>query len=160
MTVKLAEMVVGPPTPVGSNVKVPLIVSVEGGTVGKTAITGGVKLYVIGAAVAGDGVARIAGVANAIATQRPSKLVSNALRCCDWRHRVVIAYVPLIMNHRYYRNNRATLAITTMRKASFRSGGAAGERSQTKCKEFRQGAGWLFSVNCKYFQHVADRRPA
>ena len=77
VTVKFAEMSVAPKgEPVGSKVKVPVIVS-------PPPITGGEKVYVIGAAVAGESVVRIAGAANAIATQRPSTLVPNALRCCD-----------------------------------------------------------------------------
>ena len=68
--------------PVGSNVKVPLIVSVAEGTV-LVPITGGVKLYVIGAAVAGDGAVRITGTASTIAAPRPNRLVSKALRGCD-----------------------------------------------------------------------------
>jgi hypothetical protein len=82
VTVKFAELSVAPKgEPVGSKVKVPLIVSVP--PPGTGPITDGEKVYVIGAAAAGDGVVRIAGTANTIATHRPSKLVSNVLRCCD-----------------------------------------------------------------------------
>jgi hypothetical protein len=92
-TVIFAEIRVAPKgEPVGSKVKVPLIVSVPGGTV-LVPITGGEKVYVIGAAVTGDG-ARIAGAARTIAAQTPNRLVSKPLRGCDWRHRVVIDYVP------------------------------------------------------------------
>jgi len=67
--------------PVGSNVKVPLIVTVPRGTV-LVPITGGMKLYVIGVAVTGDG-ARIAAAASTIATQMPNRLVPDGLRGCD-----------------------------------------------------------------------------
>jgi hypothetical protein len=80
VTVIFAEIRVAPNgEPVGSKVKVPLIVSVPPGT---GPIMGGEKLYVIGTAVAGNG-ARIAGAASTIAAQTPNRLVSNALRGCD-----------------------------------------------------------------------------
>ena len=82
-TVIFAALSVAPNwEPVGSNVKVPLIVTVPGGTV-LVPITGGVKLYVIGVAVAGEGAVRSAGVASTIAAQRRNRLVSKALRGCD-----------------------------------------------------------------------------
>jgi hypothetical protein len=77
VTVIFAEMSSAPKgEPVGSKLKVPVIVS-------PPPITDGENVYAIGAAMAEDGVVRIAGAANTIAAHRPSVLVSKALRCRD-----------------------------------------------------------------------------